>query len=121
MASEDFDDLHGLPWWGRWILRPFQILVGIAGCAGFFGFTIFALCFYLAWRSGTPQPVGLRVVQLRDHAEFIYITHAQNRVIDFFKVMSFVGLGIGVPGFFAVQALARWLRNVYSRRAVAGD
>jgi hypothetical protein len=116
MATDDFDDLHGLPRWARWVLRPCQLVVGVAGFLGFIAFIIFGVCFFLAFRSGAVAPVGERVVQLRDHADVVYVTATQHRVIEFFKVASLVGLGIGVPGYFALQALARGLRNVYARR-----
>ena len=80
-----------------------------------------AFAYFIAFRSGTPQAGGGRVVQLRNHADVVYVTTMQARVMDFFKIGSLVGLGIGVPGFFAVQAIGAGCGRLRPRRAPASS
>jgi len=106
----DFDQLA--PQLRRPLLM-FRNVCAVIATVGALAFILHAAVFYIAFKTGAPAPTGAQSYRIASHSDKAYVQYGIAVTIFVLEVVFVAGLGIGVAGGLAADAIARRL----SRRA----
>jgi hypothetical protein len=93
-------------------------MFGWISVVGALAFIVHAIVFYLAFRSGAATPTAMQPHRIVSHSDAAYVNHLVGRLIFILEMIMLIGLGIGVSGGLASEALGRYLQRRSRAKAV---
>lgn len=93
----------------RWPLTMARGFFGVLGAIGAIAFILHAITFYTAWHYAAATPAGDKVYRIADHGHSVYVTHPAHAIIAGLGITFLIGLGVGVAGGLATEAIIRFV------------